>query len=184
MAMRAVLPSLEKLGPAQLLEALRSNLSSLKLDGDEDQTKLYATLAFVLQSLPEESRSVLVPVAMHEGYVDADYLEVMAKPVDASCTRTRIDALTGPGFGGIVARYRTSNLRDAPLVDQLLALAPSQRRIGGNPRSVGEGVRARNGQTRASTDAPRIARKKGSIPCPRPEFSSCADGGGTARDDS
>jgi len=93
LAMRAILPSLEKLSAAQVLAALRSNLSSLNQGGDEDQAKLYATLAFVQQSLPEEVRPLLVLVGMHEGFVDADYVEAMAKQVDGVWTRPRIDAL-------------------------------------------------------------------------------------------
>jgi len=93
LAMRAILPSLEKLSAGQLLEALRSNLSSLKSGGDEDQAKLYATLAFVQQSLPEEVRPLLVLVGMHEGFIDADYVEAMAEQVDGAWPRPRIDAL-------------------------------------------------------------------------------------------
>ncbi len=94
LAMRAILPKLEKLSAVQVLEALRSNLSSLNLGRDVDQAKLYATLAFVQQSLPEEISPLLTLVGMHEGFVDADYLEAMAKKVDGTWTRPRIDALT------------------------------------------------------------------------------------------
>lgn len=93
LAMRAILPRLEKMSAAQVLEALRSNLSGLNLGEDEDQAKLYATLAFVHQSLPEEVRPLLVLVGMHESFVNADYLEAMATQVDASWTRHRIDVL-------------------------------------------------------------------------------------------
>jgi tetratricopeptide (TPR) repeat protein len=92
-AMRAILPRLEKLSAAQVLAALRSNLADLKLGGDGDEAKLHATLNFVEQSLPQELRPLLTLVGMHEGFVDADYLEAMAKEVDAAWTRGRVDAL-------------------------------------------------------------------------------------------
>ncbi|MFI5117918.1 MAG: tetratricopeptide repeat protein [Terriglobales bacterium] len=91
-AMRAVLPRLEKISAGQVLAALRSNLAGLKMGGD-DEARLYATLNFVEQSLPQELRPLLNLVGMHEGLVDADYLEGMAKEVDAGWTRAKIDTL-------------------------------------------------------------------------------------------
>jgi tetratricopeptide (TPR) repeat protein len=91
-AMQAVLPRLERMSAGQVLTALRSNLAGLKLGGD-DEARLYATLNFVEQSLPQELRPLLMLVGMHEGFVDADYLEAMAKQVDAAWTRAKIDAL-------------------------------------------------------------------------------------------
>jgi tetratricopeptide (TPR) repeat protein len=93
LAMRALLPRLEKLSAAQVLAALRSNLASLKLEGDEDQAKLYATLAFVEQSLPEELRPLQVLLGLHEGFVTAALFEMMAKQVDAGWSRAKINAL-------------------------------------------------------------------------------------------
>ena len=92
LAMRAILPQLEKLSAAQAAAALRSNLSQLKLASEEEQA-LYATLRFMEQSLPDKLKPLLVPMAMHEGFVDADYLEGMARQVEAKWTRTQIDML-------------------------------------------------------------------------------------------
>jgi hypothetical protein len=91
--MRAILPKLTERPAAEILEALRTNLAELHLAGDEAQDKLLATLRFVEQSLPAELRPLLVPLALHEGFVDADLLEHMAKQADPDCTRERIDAL-------------------------------------------------------------------------------------------
>jgi len=93
LAMRAILPRLEKMSAGQVAEALRSNLASLKMEGNEDLAKLYATLGFVGQSLPPELQTLLIPVAMHEGYLDADYLEAMAKEAESARTRGMIDRL-------------------------------------------------------------------------------------------
>ena len=75
LAMRAVLPRLEKMSAGQVLAALRSNLAGLKLGADNDEARLYATLSFVEQSLPQELRPLLTLLGMHEGFVDAEYLE-------------------------------------------------------------------------------------------------------------
>lgn len=93
LAMRAILPRLEKLSASQVAEALRSNLASLKMEGNEDLAKLYATLRFVEQSLPPELQPLLIPIAMHEGYVSANALQFIAQQVDATWTRTTIDTL-------------------------------------------------------------------------------------------
>ncbi len=73
LAMRAVLPRLEKMSAGQVLAALRSNLAGLKLGADDDETRLNATLSFVEQSLPQELRPLLTLVGMHEGCVDTGY---------------------------------------------------------------------------------------------------------------
>ena len=93
LAMRAILPSLEKMSATAALAALRTNLSGLRSEADPALAAILATLQFVEQSLPEELRPLLVLLGMHESYVDADYMEAMARQVDNSWTRERIDAL-------------------------------------------------------------------------------------------
>jgi tetratricopeptide (TPR) repeat protein len=92
LAMRAILPQLEKLSAAQVAAALRSNLPQLELGSEEEQA-LYATLRFVEQSLPDGVKPLLVLMAMHEGFVDADFLEGMARQAEAKWTRAQIDGL-------------------------------------------------------------------------------------------
>src|SRR5258708_1670439 len=92
-AMRTVLQRLEKLTAAQVLVALRTNLESFRQQDDPQQARLYATLAFVEQSLPEQLRPLLTVVALHQGFVDADYIEAMAKDAGTSWSRSEIDAL-------------------------------------------------------------------------------------------
>jgi tetratricopeptide (TPR) repeat protein len=93
LAMRAILPRLEKLSAGRVAGALRSNLASLRMEGNEDVAKLYATLGFVEQSLPTELQPLLVPIAMHEGHVSAGLLQLMARQVDPAWTRAMVDAL-------------------------------------------------------------------------------------------
>ena len=95
LAMRVILPRLAKLKAAALIQALQSNLTALGPSGDPAQDKLFATLHFAEQSLPDDLRPLLVPLALHERFVDADYLEIMANQVDESWTREQIDRFLG-----------------------------------------------------------------------------------------
>ncbi len=96
LAMRVVLPQLEKLSAGQVAGALRSNLASLKArsnSNDPAQNQLFSALQFVEHSLPEDLRPLLVPIALHENYVDLDLLERMAEQVPGGWTRVQIDRL-------------------------------------------------------------------------------------------
>src|SRR5271157_2948482 len=95
LAMRVILPRLAKLKAAALIQALQSNLTALGPSGDPAQDKLFATLRFAEQSLPDDLRPLLVPLALHERFVVASYLEFMAKQVDPSWTRAPIDRFLG-----------------------------------------------------------------------------------------
>jgi hypothetical protein len=101
LAMRVILPKLEKRTATEVIAALTTNLEALNLSsGDEAQAKLYATLKFAEQSLPGPLRPLLTPLALHEGFVDADYLEKMAQKVDAEWTRVK----TVTASNGIASR--------------------------------------------------------------------------------
>jgi tetratricopeptide (TPR) repeat protein len=76
-----------------VVAALRRNLADLGAQSDEALARVYATLGFVQQSLPADLQELLIPLGLHENYVDADYLERMAKQADPGCTRAQIDAL-------------------------------------------------------------------------------------------
>src|SRR5271157_4735143 len=95
LAMRVILPRLAKLKAAALIQVLQSNLTALGPSGDPAQDKLFATLRFAEQSLPDDLRPLLMPLALHERFVIADYLEIMAKQVDPSWTRAPIDRFLG-----------------------------------------------------------------------------------------
>jgi hypothetical protein len=71
LAMRLILPKLEKRTATDVVTALTTS-------GDEAQDKLYATLKFAEQSLPGQFRPLLTPLALHEGFLDANDAEQMA----------------------------------------------------------------------------------------------------------
>ena len=93
LAMRVILPRLEKQTAGQVVAGLKSNLAALGDAGDEAETKLFATLQFVEDSLPEDLRELLVPLGMHEAYVAANFLEAMAESAGGDWSRAQIENL-------------------------------------------------------------------------------------------
>lgn len=91
--MRAVLPKLESMTAGAIVKAVETNLAAVVDAEDELGAKVMATLGFVAQSLPQEWVGLLVPLSLHEHFVVAEDLEVMAKDVPGDWSRARIDAL-------------------------------------------------------------------------------------------
>ena len=93
--MRAVLPRLEGGRTAKsILQELQGNLAADGTGADPTQKKVYATLRFVEDALPKDLRPALVPLGLHDRFVDADDLELMAKGASqAQVTRRKIDRL-------------------------------------------------------------------------------------------
>ncbi|MCP4590362.1 MAG: tetratricopeptide repeat protein, partial [bacterium] len=93
LAMRVLLPELEKRRAGELIGALQANLAALDLDADEASAKLYATLGFAEEALDAGLRPLLVPLSFHERFADGDHLEAMARRFEPSPSRGEIDAL-------------------------------------------------------------------------------------------
>ncbi|MFB3131615.1 MAG: hypothetical protein ACE10K_03750, partial [Rhodothermales bacterium] len=91
LAMRVMLPLLEDRPAATLADALKHNLDTLGTTGDALQDKLFATLRFVEDNVPDDLRPLLTPLALHERFLDASYLEYMAQQVNDGWTRARLD---------------------------------------------------------------------------------------------
>src|SRR5262249_15579169 len=104
LAMRVVLPRLENRTAAELVTALQSNFEALKLNtADELEARLYATLRLATDALPAEWQPLLIPLALHEGFVDGVLLECMAKLVDDDLARPSIDGfLQALADGGLL----------------------------------------------------------------------------------
>ncbi|HEY6250897.1 MAG TPA: tetratricopeptide repeat protein [Candidatus Angelobacter sp.] len=124
LAMRVVLPRLEIMSAGQVLTALRSNLAALNPIGDGEQAKLYATLAFVEKSLPEDLRRLLVVIGMHEGFVDANMLVAIAREADAGWSRDKIDVLMlALGSAGLLRDIGYETYEMHPLLTSYLRAA-------------------------------------------------------------
>ncbi|MGB5064724.1 MAG: CHAT domain-containing protein, partial [Candidatus Competibacter sp.] len=91
LAMRALLPRLREVSAKALAEQLRGRIPLES--GDDSQTRLFAALEFVEEALPTELRPLLLPLGLHERFVDADYLEMMAQGADSRFSRTDIERL-------------------------------------------------------------------------------------------
>ncbi len=104
LALRVVLSRLERQSARALVGALQSNFQALRLNlQDEAEARLFATLKLATDQLPEAWRTLLVGLALHEGFVDGNFLELMAKLVDAACTRETVDAFLGAlAVGGLL----------------------------------------------------------------------------------
>jgi tetratricopeptide (TPR) repeat protein len=121
LAMRVVLPKLERMSAAEVAAALRSNIAELGLNEEEEQGRLFGTLRFVERGLAEDLRPLMDLVGLHEGYVDGDYLEGMAGQVDAEWTRTRIDRLmVALGNAGLVREVGGGVFEMHPLLTSYL----------------------------------------------------------------
>jgi len=88
--MRVMLVQLADHSAGQLLAQLNSRLQQSDQD-DELLAKLFATLGFVEDSLPDELKPLLVPLALHSRFVDANFLEAMAEAAEAAQGRAEID---------------------------------------------------------------------------------------------
>ena len=95
LAMRLVLPRLEKQRAGELCTALRANLDALSGGEDEAQKNLYATIKLAEHVLSEDLKPLLVPLGMHERFVDGNDLKGMAKQIDEAWTREHVDRFLG-----------------------------------------------------------------------------------------
>ena len=93
LVMRVILPRLEKMSPAAVIIALQSNIEELGLEGGEVEQQLWATLRLAEDALAEEQHELLIPLAMHERFVDRDWLKAQAKATGRTWTVSQIDTL-------------------------------------------------------------------------------------------
>ena len=102
LAMRALLPGLAEHSAKRLTDIVEGHLADFPAE-DPAQQRLFATLRFVEETLPERLRPLLVPIGLHERYLDADHLEQMAKTAQIPHPRADIDqCLAALGTAGLV----------------------------------------------------------------------------------
>jgi hypothetical protein len=99
--MRAILPQLGAKNAAQVQTELDSFVPQAE-SADPVQQRLYATLRYVEQGLPEGLRGLLLPIGLHEGYVDAGHLAAMARqagqPYEITEVRQALERLEAAGL--------------------------------------------------------------------------------------
>ena len=91
LAMRALLPRLREVSAKALAERLRGRIPLES--GDDSQTRLFAALEFVEEALPVALQPLLLPLGLHERFVDAALLEGMTLQADSRFSRAEIDRL-------------------------------------------------------------------------------------------
>ena len=92
LAMRALLPRLREVGASVLAEQLKGRIR-VEPGSDPLQARLFAALEFVEGALPAELQPLLLPLSLHERFVGADYLEMMAQRADSQFGRADIERL-------------------------------------------------------------------------------------------
>ncbi len=111
LAMRVVLPKLEQMPAAKIAGALRTNIAELGLNEQEEQGRLFATLRFAEQGLPEDLQPLISFAGLHEAYLSADLLAEMAKQVDAALdSRAHRPAHGRTRRGRTRSRYRNRHI--------------------------------------------------------------------------
>jgi tetratricopeptide (TPR) repeat protein len=88
--MRMVVPQLADYTATDLLVALNKNLEALGLSGNESWDKLQATVRFATQLLPEDLQPLLLPLSLHDHFVTAYALELIAKEIDSAWDRKKV----------------------------------------------------------------------------------------------
>lgn len=92
LAMRALLPRLREVGAGVLAGQLQGRIR-LESQSDPLQARLFAALEFVEEALPAELQPLLLPLGLHERFVDTDYLEMMVQRADSRFSRADIERL-------------------------------------------------------------------------------------------
>lgn len=102
LAMRAILPGLAQHNARALADIVRGHLKEFAAE-EPAQQRLFATLRFVEETLPASLCSLLLPIALHERFVDAVDIEAMARSAEPNRTRAEIDqCLAALGTAGLV----------------------------------------------------------------------------------
>jgi tetratricopeptide (TPR) repeat protein len=91
LAMQAILPQIATDNISEVGRSLEQNFANLYDIADPVERRLFATLKFIQQSLPEELTRLLIPLALHERFVDTVYLGTMAASADKSVDREHIE---------------------------------------------------------------------------------------------
>ena len=94
LAMQAILPQIATDNISEVGRSLEQNFANLANIADPVERRLFATLKFIQQSLPEELTRLLIPLALHERFVDTVYLGTMAASADKSVDREHIERFT------------------------------------------------------------------------------------------
>lgn len=94
LAMRALLPRLREVGAGVLADQLQGRIR-VEPGSDPLQARLFAALEFVEEALPVELQPLLLPLGLHERFVDTNHLRRMAQQADSRFGQSDINRLFG-----------------------------------------------------------------------------------------
>ena len=90
LAMRVILPRLEKETAGVLLDKIRTDAAMFS-EEDPAAQHLFAALSVPLSALPEVLRPLLTPLALHEGYMDIHLLVSMSDQIPNGPNRASVE---------------------------------------------------------------------------------------------
>jgi len=93
LSMQIVLPKLKQFTSQQVIEALQSNISDVGFGAGVAEDRLWATLLLIEDSVPENLRPLLVPLAFFSRYVPLDLIAVLAEMTGDTTTTADIEKL-------------------------------------------------------------------------------------------
>ena len=121
LAMQAVLPQLTTHNISEVRVSLEQNFANLSSIADPVERRLYASLKFIQQSLADNLTGLLIPLALHERFVDTAYLETMADSLAEGLNRAQIERFTSVLVtAGLLTNLRSSIYEIHPLLPSFL----------------------------------------------------------------
>ena len=122
LAMRVVLPKLQNSSPSQLMGLIESNLAAFATQ-DQESAKLFATLEFAKDGLSPDLQTLLIPLAWHERFLNADLLQQMAGQVDETLGSGQVAQLTAALVAAGLLRERGDSVYEMhPALSRFLQL--------------------------------------------------------------
>jgi tetratricopeptide (TPR) repeat protein len=92
LTMQIVLSQLGDQTPIHLVEALRTNFTSLRLDSvGEEETQLLSALHLLDQAVPDALRPLLIPLSLHEVYFNSEDFKSLAHKASKAWEPSQID---------------------------------------------------------------------------------------------
>jgi tetratricopeptide (TPR) repeat protein len=125
LAMQVVLSQLSKRSAKQLSEDVARNFAAIEAchasTGLSPGERLFGSLDVGIRSLSERHRPLLLPLSLHEGFVQQDHMAIMAKAADVAVDKSDlVDFFNHLSRAGLVTRVELSAYRIHPLLTSFL----------------------------------------------------------------
>ena len=147
--MQAILPQIATHNVSEACRSLEQNFANLSNITDAIERRLYATLKFIQQSLPDELTRLLIPLALHERFVDTVYLKAMAGRANKCVTREHIERFTATLVrAGLLTGVGVSIYRDPSAAAELSAHRSSAGCCSFSCREMEAGIYRGDGRSR------------------------------------